>query len=90
MADAVVDLTAHENEAISTITPAAGDIDGNGFIDLADVVLLTSESTYGLSYEEARTKAADVNGDGIFDLQDLAIVTSEIGYGRSAVLVDFH
>lgn len=90
VADAVVDLTAHENEAISTITPAAGDIDGNGFIDLADVVLLTSESTYGLSYEEARTKAADVNGDGIFDLQDLAIVTSEIGYGRSAVLVDFH
>ncbi len=90
VADAVVDLTAHENEAISTITPAAGDIDGNGFIDLADVVLLTSESTYGRSYEDARTKSADVNGDGIFDLQDLAIVTSESGYGRSAILVDFH
>ena len=87
--DAVVDLTAHPNESISRITVQAGDINGDGRIDLQDVVILTSEKTYGRSYEEVVNQSADVNGDKIFDLQDLAIITSQKGYSQSPICVSY-
>lgn len=84
-----VDLCNHTDAEIAMITLVSGDINGDGSIDLQDVALLTSSSTYSKSYEEAACKAADVNGDGKFDLQDLAIVTSSNNYGKSAPVVGY-
>ena len=64
-------------------------LNGDGCIDLQDVVLLTSSETYSKSYADAKTKAADVNGDGLYDLQDLIIITSEKSYGKRGIEVVF-
>ena len=87
--DTDVDLTKHENPAISDPALVAGDINSDGCVDLQDVILLTSADTYSQSYEEAACKAADINGDGRFDLLDLIIITSDENYGRHAVAVAF-
>ncbi len=84
-----VDLSVHSDPAIAGISLTAGDVNGDGCIDLQDVVLLTSKDTYSKSYEEAATPEADVNGDGSFDLQDLTIITSTDNYGQRAAAVDF-
>jgi len=73
----------------SMLELVAGDVNGDGCIDLKDVAALTSVDTYGLSVDEAKTASADVNGDGCFDLSDLSIITSEKNYGRSPTVVEY-
>ena len=84
-----IDLTAQMDESLSNITVPAGDVNGDGCIDLRDLVTLTSDLNFGLSYEEAADKSADVNGDRSFDLRDLVIITSDAGYGRAPICVQF-
>ena len=84
-----IDLTTHENEQISEMRLVTGDVNGDGCIDLTDVVQLTSSSTYSKDYESAANKAADINGDKCFDLQDLVIITSSRNYGKSKVVVEY-
>jgi hypothetical protein len=67
----------------------AGDVNGDGYVDLKDITALTSSDTYGLDTENAKTKAADVNGDGCFDLKDLSIIASGNNYGKSATVVEY-
>lgn len=67
----------------------AGDVNGDGRVDLKDITSLTSSSTYGLSYSNAQTKSADINGDKCFDLKDLAIITSETNYGKAPIVVEY-
>ena len=67
----------------------AGDVNGDGCVDLKDVTLLTSSDTYGLDAASAKTMSADVNGDGCFDLSDLTIITSEKNYGKSATVTEY-
>ena len=89
LVDGEIDLTAQLDESLSNITVPAGDVNGDGCIDLRDLVMLTSDQNFGLSYEEATDKSADVNGDRLFDLRDLVIITSEAGYGRAPICVQF-
>lgn len=77
-----MDLASNLNEAISHVTPVAGDVNGDGSVDLSDVAVLTSSANYGKNMEDALNKEADINGDGSFDLADLAILTSSSNYGR--------
>ncbi|MBQ7938910.1 MAG: hypothetical protein IJ281_00840 [Clostridia bacterium] len=84
-----IDLTTHVNETIANITPVTGDIDGDGYVDLKDVTLLTSSNTYSLPYDEAVNKSADLNGDGFFDLADLIILTSAENYGQTKTEVNY-
>ena len=84
-----IDLTAQMDESLSNITVPAGDINDDGCIDLRDLVALTSDLNFGLSYEKAADKSADVNGDRSFDLRDLVIITSDAGYGRAPICVQF-
>ncbi len=67
----------------------AGDVNGDGRVDLKDITTLTSSNTYGLSYGNAQTKSADVNGDQCFDLKDLTIITSETNYGKAPIVVEY-
>ena len=54
-----------------TITPIAidADIDGNGYVDLYDVMLVRSAMTYPSTYYDT-----DINNDGVTDELDLLIV----------------
>ena len=89
LVDEDIDLTAHTNETIANITPVTGDIDGDGYVDLKDVTLLTSSNTYSLPYDEVVNKSADLNGDGFFDLADLIILTSAENYGQTKTEVNY-
>lgn len=84
-----IDLREHENPLISAITLIAGDVNGDGCVDLKDVTALTSSKTYGLAFDEAETKSGDINGDGCFDLKDLAIITSDKNYGKAPITVAY-
>ena len=76
-------------ESAAAIQPIAGDLNGDGSIDLADVATLTSSRNYSLSVRDAADPYADLNGDGLIDLQDLVIVTSSNNYGKAPTTVPF-
>ena len=76
-------------ENVAAIQPIAGDINGDGSIDLVDVATLTSSLNYSLPVHEAADPYADLNGDGLIDLQDLVIVTSSNHYGKTSTTVPF-
>jgi len=86
--NADVDLSEF-TESVAAIQPIAGDLNGDGSIDLADVATLTSSRNYSLSVQEAAAPWADLNGDGLIDLQDLVIVTSSNNYGKTPTTVPF-
>ncbi|MCA9289802.1 MAG: hypothetical protein KDA25_01665, partial [Phycisphaerales bacterium] len=64
----IVDLGAFES---STLMLIPGDLDGNGIVDFADVLLLLN--AWG---EQCVVCGADLNGDGIVDANDLALILS--------------
>lgn len=76
-------------EIETEIELVAGDVNGDGCVDLKDITALTSADTYGRSSEEAKTASADVNGDGYFDLKDLSIIASEKNYGKAATVLEY-
>lgn len=76
-------------EIETEIELVAGDVNGDGCVDLKDITALTSADTYGRSAEEAKTPSADVNGDGCFDLKDLSIIASEKNYGKAAIVLEY-
>ena len=83
--DAAIDLTAHTNAAISTITLLCGDINGDGIINSKDLNEIWNPANY-----LKRTTAtdvnllADLNGDGIINSKDLNIVWLAENYLKSA------
>ncbi|GAB4432456.1 MAG: hypothetical protein Kow0031_13850 [Anaerolineae bacterium] len=54
------------------VNPAAGDINGDGRVDIADLSFVASR--YGLP-----DPAADLNGDGVVDMQDIAVIATNYG-----------
>ena len=84
-----LDLAAHSNAAISTITLLCGDIDGNGFINSTDLGIILKGQNYGKSTATAGDKAADLDGNGFINSTDLGIVLQGQHYGKSAVSVNF-
>ncbi len=87
--DENVDLKNNDNVEIAEITLILGDVNGDGCIDLKDVVELTSSLVYGKIFEETDKKSADINGDRCFDLKDLIIITSHKNYGKSAKVIAY-
>ena len=60
-----------------------GDVNFDGCVDLRDIIVLTSNTVFGRSYETVQNKSADVNGDLCFDLQDLIVITSDEHFGKT-------
>ena len=86
--ETALDLTTLTGN-VAAIQPIAGDINGDGSIDLVDVATLTSSHNYSLPIQDAADPYADLNGDGLIDLQDLVIVTSSNNYGKAPTTVPF-
>ena len=89
--DGPLDLTAHSNAAISTITLLCGDINGDGSINEDDVSIIRYANNINKSTADADNKLADINGDGSVNEDDVSIVrySSHINKGVTACTYDF-
>ena len=82
--DASIDLTAHGNAAIRTITLLAGDVNGDGIINEDDLNTIWLPANYLKNADNSGVNAlADVNGDGIINEDDLNIVWLPENYLKS-------
>lgn len=77
-----LDLTKHSNAAIRNITLLAGDVNGDGLIDVGDLSTVWNGANYNKSVAAASDKAADLNGDGLVDVGDLNIVWNAAHYNK--------
>ena len=67
-----------ENAEITEATRLKGDVDGDGIVNIADLVLVAA------NLEETGQHAADVNGDGIVNIADLVLVAGALGTTAAA------
>ena len=79
-----VDLTAHANAAIQTITLPAGNVTGSGseaVINSDDLNFVWKPQNYLKQASDADVEAiADINGDGVINSDDLNIIWKPANY----------
>lgn len=66
------------NKPQFTGDPYSGDINGDDFVDISDVVLARSHIVGNINLTEAAIKAADKNKDGVLDIMDVVEIRSFI------------
>ena len=67
-----------ENAEITEATRLEGDVNGDGIVNIADLVLVAS------NLEETGQNAADVNDDGVVNIADLVLVAGALGTSAAA------
>ncbi len=67
-----------ENAQITKTPQLKGDINGDGAVNIADLVLVAGE------LNKTGPNAADVNGDGVVNIADLVLVAGELNKGDAA------
>ena len=67
-----------ENAEITESTQLKGDINGDGIVNIQDLVLVAGR------LGQSGTNSADVNGDGIVNIQDLVLVAGALGTSAAA------
>ena len=67
-----------ENAQITKTPQLKGDINGDGVVNIADLVLVAGE------LNKTGPNAADVNGDGVVNIADLVLVAGELNKAGSA------
>ena len=67
-----------ENAEITEPTKLAGDVNGDGTVNIADLVLVAS------NLGQTGSNAADVNSDGVVNIADLVLVAGALGTSASA------
>lgn len=85
--DTALDLTAHTNTAISTITLLAGDVNGDGKINLTDLSIF--KNNFGKTGSAVTNLLADITGDGKINLLDLGVFKNNFGKTTSACTVAY-
>ena len=83
--DAAIDLTKHSNAAISTITLLAGDVNGDGKINLTDLSIF--KNNFGKTGSAVTNLLADITGDGKTNLLDLGVLKNS--FGRTPIKINF-
>ena len=72
-------------EVVQTLTMVVtGDLNGDGRLDISDVVQLQGSLLNRVTLSDAAAQAADVNGDGRIDISDMVQMTAAL-LGRSSV-----
>ena len=66
------------SEVVTTPDPIAVDVNGDGVVNIQDLVLVAS------SFGQTGENAADVNGDGVVNISDLVLVAGALGEGAAA------
>ena len=67
-----------ENAEITEPTKLKGDVNGDGTVNIGDLVLVAS------NLGQTGSNAADVNGDGVVNIADLVLVAGALGTSASA------
>ena len=67
-----------ENATTTERIQLKGDVNGDGTVNIADLVLVSS------NLGQTGQKAADVNGDGVVDIADLVLVAGALGNSAAA------
>ena len=67
-----------ENAEITEPTGLKGDVNGDGIVNIQDLVLVAGR------LGQSDTNSADVNGDGIVNIQDLVLVAGALGTSAAA------
>lgn len=78
-----LDLTAHSNPAISTITLLVGDVDQDGMINYMDLFTMLDTANYDMSTSSAQNKLVDIDGDGMVNYMDLFMLLDSNNYDHS-------
>ena len=80
--DEPLDLTAHKNPQISTMTLLAGDMDGDGSINADDLNIVWNAANFNKSAAAAVEKLTDINGDGDVNADDLNTVWNAANFNK--------
>ena len=83
-----LDLTSMTGKAYSTITLLAGDVNGDGYINVGDVTILTAAANWNKATSAAANQAADINGDGYINVGDITIITAASNWNKGNVVVE--
>ncbi len=67
-----------ENAEITEQTQLKGDVNGDGIVNIQDLVLVAS------NLGKTGQNAADINGDGVVNIQDLVLVAGALGSSAAA------
>jgi len=63
-----------------------GDVNGDGVVNLKDVVLIRRAIAGGWSLSKYNASAADVNGDGLINLKDVVLIRRAVAGGWNVTL----
>ena len=67
-----------ENAEVTESTQLKGDVNGDGIVNIQDLVLVAS------NLGKTGQNASDINGDGLVNIQDLVLVAGALGTGAAA------
>ncbi|MCL1975993.1 MAG: dockerin type I domain-containing protein [Firmicutes bacterium] len=84
-----IDLTQDKRQEIQLLTLACGDINGDGLINNADLMLLWSIGNYNKKTAEAENALGDLNGDGLINNLDLTILWLPYNYNRGEIIIEY-
>ena len=73
-----------ENAEITEQTQLKGDVNGDGIVNIQDLVLVAS------NLGKTGQNAADINGDGVVNIQDLVLVAGALGSSAAAPPLNSH
>jgi hypothetical protein len=74
-AETTVTAVAGSTTTVDTVTLLAGDVNGDGCVDVLDVVTVAAQ--FGQTNPDP--PCADVNGDGRVDIVDMVLVAARFG-----------
>ena len=85
--DTALDLTTMEGKPYQTITLLAGDVNGDGKINLTDLSIF--KNNFGKTGSAVTNRLADITGDGKINLLDLGVFKNNFGKTTSACTVAY-
>lgn len=77
-----LDLTSHSNAAVKNITLLAGDVNGDGSIDVSDLNIVWNTGNFNKLSTDAEQALTDVDGNGTVDVSDLNIVWNAVNFNK--------
>ena len=77
-----LDLTTNSNAFISTITMLAGDIDGNGSINVSDLNTVWNSANFNKATTGAANTLTDIDGNGSVNVSDLNTVWNSVNFNK--------
>lgn len=79
-----IDLTAHTDPAIRTITLLVGDVNGDGQINVTDLNIVWDAANFNKNVSAVTNKLTDINGDDNVNVTDLNVIWDAANFNKGA------